>query len=55
MSAEKKTSEREAGKIEARKELGVWLEDHMSTGPYISVYFPIFSSMIKRLKEGEKL
>ena len=46
---------REAGKIEARKELGKWLEDNMLEGPYRTVYSDIFPSMIGRLKAGKKL
>ena len=46
---------REAGKIEARKELGKWLEDNMLEGPYRTVYSDIFPSMIARLKNGERL
>jgi hypothetical protein len=46
---------REAGKIEARKELGKWLEDNMLEGPYRTVYSDIFPSMIARLKKGERL
>ncbi len=46
---------REAGKIEARKELGKWLEANMLEGPYRTVYSDIFPSMIARLKKGERL
>jgi hypothetical protein len=46
---------REAGRIEARKELGKWLEDNMLHGPYRTVYSDIFPSMIERLKAGESL
>lgn len=46
---------REASKIEARKELGKWLEDNMLHGPYRTVYSDIFPSMIGRLKAGERL
>lgn len=46
---------REAGKIEARKELGKWLEDNMREGPYRTVYSDIFPSMIGRLKKGQSL
>jgi hypothetical protein len=46
---------REAGKIEARKELGKWLEDNMLHGPYRTVYSDIFPSMIARLKAGKSL
>ena len=46
---------REAGKIEARKELGKWLEDNMLEGPYRTVYSDIFISMIERLKSGKRL
>jgi len=46
---------REAGKMEARKEMGKWLEDNMQEGPYRTVYSDIFPSMIARLKAGEKL
>ena len=46
---------REAGKIEARKELGKWLEYNMKEGPYRTVYSDIFPSMIARLKAGERL
>jgi hypothetical protein len=46
---------KEAGKIEARKELGKWLEANMLHGPYRTVYSDIFPSMIARLKKGERL
>ncbi len=46
---------REAGKIEARKELGKWLEANMLHGPYRTVYSDIFPPMIARLKAGERL
>ena len=46
---------KEAGKIEARKELGKWLEANMLHGPYRTVYSDIFPSMIERLKKGERL
>ena len=46
---------REAGKIEARKELGEWLEANMLEGPYRTVYSDIFISMIERLKSGKSL
>jgi hypothetical protein len=46
---------REAGKIEARKELGKWLEANVLKGPYRTVYSDIFSSMIERLKAGKSL
>lgn len=46
---------REAGKIEARKELGKWLENNMLGGPYRTVYSDIFPSMIGRLKAGKRL
>jgi hypothetical protein len=46
---------REAGRIEARKELGKWLEDNMLGGPYRTVYSDIFPSMIARLKAGKSL
>jgi hypothetical protein len=46
---------REAGKIEARKEIGKWLEDNMREGPYRTVYSDIFPSMIERLKAGKRL
>jgi hypothetical protein len=46
---------KEAGKIEARKELGKWLEDNMKGGPYRTVYSDIFPSMIERLKAGKRL
>jgi hypothetical protein len=46
---------REAGKIEARKELGKWLEANMLQGPYRTVYSDIFPSMIARLKAGKNL
>jgi len=46
---------REAGKIEARKELGEWLEANMLKGPYHTVYSDIFPSMIERLKAGKSL
>ena len=46
---------KEAGKIEARKELGKWLEDNMLEGPYRTVYSDVFPSMIERLKKGERL
>jgi hypothetical protein len=38
---------KEAGKIEARKELGKWLDR--------TVYSDIFPSMIERLKAGKSL
>ena len=46
---------KEAGRVEARKELGKWLEDNMLEGPYRTVYSDIFPSMIERLKAGESL
>jgi len=46
---------KEAGKIEARKELGKWLEANMLEGPYRTVYSDIFPSMIERLKAGKSL
>jgi hypothetical protein len=46
---------REAGKVAARKEVGVWLEANMLKGPYRTVYSDIFPSMIARLKEGKQL
>jgi hypothetical protein len=46
---------REAGKIEARKELGKWLEANVLEGPYRTVYSDIFPSMIERLKAGKSL
>jgi hypothetical protein len=46
---------REAGKVEARKELGKWLEANMLEGPYRTVYSDIFPSMIERLKAGKSL
>jgi len=46
---------REAGKIEARKELGKWLENNMLEGPCRTVYSDIFPSMIGRLKAGKRL
>jgi hypothetical protein len=46
---------KEAGKIEARKELGKWLEANMLEGPYRTVYSDIFPSMIARLKAGKRL
>ena len=46
---------KEAGKIEARKELGKWLEANMLKGPYRTVYSDIFPSMIERLKLGKSL
>ena len=46
---------REAGKIEARKELGKWLEDNMLKGPYRTVFSDIFPSMVERLKAGKSL
>ncbi len=46
---------KEAGKIEARKELGKWLEDNMLHGPYRTVYSDVFPSMIARLKAGKRL
>ena len=46
---------REAGKIEARKELGKWLEANMLQGPYRTVYSDIFPSMIEWLKQGKPL
>jgi len=46
---------REAGKREARKELGEWLEANMLGGPYRTVYSDIFISMIERLKSGNRL
>jgi hypothetical protein len=46
---------KEAGKIEARKELGKWLEANMLEGPYRTVYSDIFPSMIARLKAGKSL
>ncbi|MGD9118373.1 MAG: hypothetical protein PVJ08_06545 [Dehalococcoidia bacterium] len=46
---------KEKGKIEARKELGKWLEDNMLEGPYRTVYSDIFPSMIERLKAGKSL
>jgi hypothetical protein len=46
---------REAGKVEARKEIGKWIEDNMLKGPYRTVYSDIFPSMIQRLKEGKSL
>jgi hypothetical protein len=46
---------REAGKVEARKELGKWLEANMLHGPYRTVYSDIFPSMIERLKAGKSL
>jgi hypothetical protein len=46
---------REAGKVAARKEIGVWLEANMLKGPYRTVYSDIFPSMIERLKAGKTL
>ena len=46
---------KEAGKVEARKELGKWLEDNMLQGPYRTVYSDVFPSMIERLKAGKSL
>jgi hypothetical protein len=46
---------KEAGKKEARKELGKWLEANMLEGPYRTVYSDIFPSMIERLKAGKSL
>jgi hypothetical protein len=46
---------REAGKVEARKEIGKWIEGNMLKGPYRTVYSDIFPSMIQRLKEGKSL
>ena len=46
---------REAGKVEARKELGKWLEDNMLKGPYRTVYSDVLPSMIERLKAGQSL
>ncbi len=46
---------REAGKREARKELGEWLEANVLGGPYRTVYSDIFTSMIARLKAGKSL
>jgi hypothetical protein len=46
---------KEAGRIEARKELGKWLEANMLQGPYRTVYSDIFPSMIARLKSGKSL
>jgi hypothetical protein len=46
---------RESGKKEARIELGKWLEANVLNGPYRTVYSDIFTSMIKRLKEGKSL
>ena len=48
-------SAREAGKAEARKEIGEWLEANMLKGPYRTVYSDIFPSMVQRLKEGKPL
>lgn len=57
MAAEKSELKKakEAGKIEARKELGKWLEERMLEGPYRTVYSDIFPSMIERLKAGKSL
>lgn len=46
---------REEGRIEARKQMGEWIEKHMLTGPYRTVYSDIFPSIVKRLKEGKAL
>jgi len=46
---------KEAGKIEARKELGKWLKNNTLEGPYRTVYSDTFPSMIARLKAGERL
>lgn len=46
---------REAGRIEARKEVAKWLEDNLLKGPYRTVYADVFPSIIKRLKEGKSL
>ena len=46
---------REAGKIEARKEVGEWIEANMLEGPYRTVYSDIFPPMIQHLKAGKRL
>jgi hypothetical protein len=46
---------KEAGRIEARKELGKWLEANVLEGPYRTVYSDIFPPMIARLKSGKSL
>ena len=57
MAAKKSELEaaREAGKAEARKELGKWIEANMLKGPYRTVYSDVLPSMIERLKEGKGL
>ena len=46
---------REAGRVEARKELGKWLEANMLKSPYRTVYSDILPSMVERLKAGKSL